>query len=489
MRTSRVRRLIGVAAAASCVAGVLASAASASAVSTHRHHWTAAKRAVPHDVRFVQTRRSLLGTHTWYQQTVRGIPVYGGWYGVHAFTSGKTRIDDERARLRSFRLGSPRISRAGAAAIAVRNMATKRALRSQTPRVTRLYVLPGASGHAARLSWLVNSSGAGTEVRTFVDAGKGMVLKQIVRSEHKTGHGRVFNPNPVVSLQDESLRDHGDANSAVPQTAYSTATLSNLNAGTNKLVGRWARIVNPNGASSASGSFLYYRENNYFEQVNAYYAVDRAQTYFRSIGFNDANAESQDIKTDAFSDDNSFYTRFNDRISFGTGGVDDAEDQEVVWHEYGHAVQDDQIPGFGETEEAGAMGEGWGDYLAFTMSQGNSPNSPTTPLACIADWDAVSYTSGSPHCLRRVDGNKTYPDDLVGEVHDDGEIWSRALYDINRSLGRDRANRVILQGQFSWAPDEGFVDGATAIKDAANNLYGPPAANQVQAAFHARGIL
>ena len=35
-------------------------------------------------------------------------------------------------------------------------------------------------------------------------------------------------------------------------------------------------------------------------------------------------------------------------ISTGTGGVDDAEDPEVIWHEYGHAIQDDQVPGCGE---------------------------------------------------------------------------------------------------------------------------------------------
>jgi hypothetical protein len=152
-------------------------------------------------------------------------------------------------------------------------------------------------------------------------------------------------------------------------------------------------------------------------------------------------------------------------------------------------VQDDQIPGFGATEESGAMGEGWGDYLAFTMSQANSPSSPTTPLACIADWDSVSYTSGTPHCLRRVDGNKHYPDDMDFEVHDDGEIWSRALFDINKALGRDRANRVILEGQSNWSPDEQFFDGANEIKNAAQALYGTTAANQVQTAFHARHIL
>jgi hypothetical protein len=34
----------------------------------------------------------------------------------------------------------------------------------------------------------------------------------------------------------------------------------------------------------------------------------------------------------------------------------------VIVHELGHAIQDDQVPGFGNSEEGGAMDEGFGDY-------------------------------------------------------------------------------------------------------------------------------
>jgi hypothetical protein len=53
--------------------------------------------------------------------------------------------------------------------------------------------------------------------------------------------------------------------------------------------------------------------------------------------------------------------------------------------------------------------------------------------ACVADWDSTSYTPGPVHCLRRIDGNKHYPEDADGDVHDDGEIWSPALWDGTRS--------------------------------------------------------
>ena len=61
-----------------------------------------------------------------------------------------------------------------------------------------------------------------------------------------------------------------------------------------------------------------------------------------------------------------------------------------------------------------------------------------------------------PHCLRRTDTGKT-TDDIDGEVHDDGEIWSNALWDINLALGRAKTNKIILEAQFSYRPNTSFV--------------------------------
>ena len=105
------------------------------------------------------------------------------------------------------------------------------------------------------------------------------------------------------------------------------------------------------------------------------------------------------------------------------------------------------------------------------------------------DWDATSYTDDTPHCLRRTDGPKVYPGDLDGEVHDDGQIWSRALWDIRGALGHVKADTLILEAQFAFAPDTSMPDAARATVAAAQRLYGNPAANAARNAFQARGIL
>jgi Zn-dependent metalloprotease len=161
-----------------------------------------------------------------------------------------------------------------------------------------------------------------------------------------------------------------------------------------------------------------------------------------------------------------------------------------VLHEYGHAIHDGSGFQFA-SEEAGAISEGFGDYWGVDMGdiQARKLGVPELePLACVMDWDATAYTSTVPHCLRRLDEPLKYPDDLDGEVHDDGRIWSHALWDINRSIGHVKADTVILEGQIDF-PGTTMPDLATRIVATAQSIYGNSTASKVRAAFEARGIL
>ena len=308
-----------------------------------------------------------------------------------------------------------------------------------------------------------------------------------------TGTGQVFLPNPVADLGDQSLTDQKDADYPALQPAYHIVPLTNLD-GSGYLKGDWANIRSETGdpAFSSDNTFIYTRHDDRFEQVMAYYWVTEAQNYIQSLGFGSrlrpVNMESQDIRINQIGIDNSFSWDKHDLLRFGKGVVDDAEDAEVILHEYGHAIQDSQMtpPGFGTSVEAGSIGEGFGDYWAVTVS---NVIAPTPDPACVADWDSVSYTSGTPHCLRRVDTNLHYPEDLNGRVHHDGQIWSRALWDIRNALGNVTADTIILEAQFQFAPDTSMPAAAQATVNAAQSLYGTSVANQVRAAFQARGIL
>ncbi len=311
-----------------------------------------------------------------------------------------------------------------------------------------------------------------------------------------TGSAQVFVPNPVQSLGDESLTDQKDADSAVPAAAYHTVQLTNLD-GSGFLSGDYATIYSETGnpAYSPTNTFAYTRHQDEFEQVMAYYWITEAQKYIHSLGFGVTRRaidnQPQRIRINQLGADNSFETDHPTlEVRFGKGGVDDAEDAEVILHEYGHAIHSSQNFSFA-SEEAGAISEGFGDYWAVTVSDVVSKAlgvPEREPLPCVADWDSTSYTSGPVHCLRRVDLNLHYPADLNGEVHHDGQIWSRALWDIRNALGNRKADTIILQGSFDF-PGTSMPALATSTVNAAQSLYGNSAANAVRTAFRNRGIL
>src|SRR5262245_8875623 len=311
-----------------------------------------------------------------------------------------------------------------------------------------------------------------------------------------TGSGAVFVSNPVQSLGDESLTDQKDADAAVPAAAYHDVTLTHLD-GSAHLSGDYATVVGTTGklAFSPINVFRYTRHQDGFEQVMAYYWITEAQKYIHRLGFGESRRpidnHPQAVRLNQLGYDNSFATDHpKNELRFGKGGVDEAEDGEVILHEYGHAIHFSQNFSFA-SEEAGAISEGFGDYWAVTVSDvvDSSLGIPQLePLGCVADWDSTSYTSSVPHCLRRVDTNAHYPESLNGEVHHDGLIWSRALWDIRNALGHVKADTIILQGSFDF-PGTTMADLATRTVAAAQQIYGAPEANAVHQAFVNRGIL
>jgi fungalysin metallopeptidase (M36) len=309
-------------------------------------------------------------------------------------------------------------------------------------------------------------------------------------AQARTAPGQVFAPNPVADLGIQTLTDQKDTDyfSALYPQAYHRVTLTDLDA-SGTLTGAYAKVLSVTGkaAVDTGGGFVYTRDQDQFEQTMAYYWVTQAQHYIQSLGLRNVNNRQQGLRINQFGGDNSFYRNGTNKleITLGKGGVDDAEDAEVIIHEYGHSVQDDQVPGFGSTLEAGSIGEGFGDYLAGTVS---AHFAPTADEACVADWDSTSYTSTVPHCLRRLDEPKVFPRDVVGEVHADGEIWSASLWAFRGAVGAATADRAIIQAQFAFTPGITMRDAARTTIATARALFGAGTEAAARRAFAAHGL-
>src|SRR4029078_6273302 len=99
---------------------------------------------------------------------------------------------------------------------------------------------------------------------------------------------RVFAANPIKTLNDQSLQDQNNSAAAVPDAAYATVNLDDVNA-SGPLGGPYCQIVDAQPPSIApvdgSGSLTFDRSQSGFEDVNAYFHVDASQKYLQSLGY------------------------------------------------------------------------------------------------------------------------------------------------------------------------------------------------------------
>ena len=439
------------------------------------------------DLTLARGFESGIGRHFVFQQTYRDLPVFGAEVGVHFDGSGRVVAVSNR-----YEPGIERVA-ARSRVSADEALALARAVLPERDEDSGDNGAPSAElgihvgERGAALAWKVTIPTLGPTWEVFVNAETGRPLAAPVDvNRYVDGTGQVFLVNAVVATHDNTLRDDKDAASAVPASAYSIVTLPAL-AGTGYLEGTFASSAGTKKrAFSTTNTFLFDRSEDGFSETMGYYYLDYAQRYIQSLGFTNVNNRRQDFNVNRFKKDNSFYSSSTKDITYGTGGVDDAEDAEVIWHEYGHSIQDNQVPGFGGTLESGSMGEGFGDYWAGSLGAQLSGGFQDL---CIADWDSTSYSTSDPPCLRRLDSSKHYPEDVSGEVHADGEMWSAALWQIRSALGATKADRLVLQAHFLLSTTPTFSDGSNALVTAAGALgYTPAEVDAVRTILRNRGF-
>ena len=173
---------------------------------------------------------------------------------------------------------------------------------------------------------------------------------------------------------------------------------------------------------------LTFNNNANLRERSAFIYVNQIHSHMKSVlpdftGMDYQIATNLDLTTDdcnAFYDGSSinFYAEANNCRSLAT--IND-----VVYHEYGHGINDKFYLSLGSSFSNGAMNEGYADVWGLTLTQ-----SPVLGLGINLDNDNST--------VRRYDQDpKVYPDHIVGEVHADGEIIAGAWWDLYEGLGQD----------------------------------------------------
>jgi hypothetical protein len=493
------------------------------------------------DIRYERMRKSLLGEHYYFKQVHNGVDVYHGEV-IISISSKTSRIYRVYSTPQGYTFpetaqpSTPSLSQDQAIAIAWAELHVQGELLG-LPRTSLLYY-PDAFG-TLRLTYRVaiDLSTPFGYWRVFVDAENGKILarhheelnrrnlssdgppylgpsrnydESLAQYRSKLagktllhpldnevfaakvqGTGFIFNPDPRTALQNTRL--HKDSPAGEFAEAYEHRYLPDItfNGAAYLLQGPYISIADfepPETApsSSSNGAWLGKRGDLAFNDVMAYYHIDKSQRYLQNLGFRDVRAVVNfSLQTDTNGlggDDNSHYIPETKRLAFGQGCVPDTEDADVIVHEYGHAIQLDIAPTW-EGGDSGAIGEGFGDYWAASYRLGTKNGYLFQPYH-IFHWD--SNAGADQHCWpgRRLDvlGARYNPKEQYG-AHQGieggfiaDELWSTPLYQslvqaMRAGYAKKDIDRLVIESHFGLGAEVTMPVMAAAVVQTARMLY------------------
>ena len=423
------------------------------------------------ELRLTNIQSSLTGRHVRFHQYHNGIEVYGAAISIHTNHSGQIRVIHSNYFPQINISTAASFSPDQAISIAIADAGV---FEVRKPPRANLVIFPsrdvgqiGDYADAYRLAYrvILHSRQPLASWEYIINANTGEPLHRRNLLRYADGRGRVFNPNPVVALKDYTLMDQDDTADAIPEEAYTDVILPELD-GSGFLNGPYVSTrLTENRANEPTLMFNYLRDDPRFEEVMVYYHVDTVARYLKGLGFDFVDNWQLPANVHVGMTRAGFYDDSDGSIGFGDAGADVAEDAEVIVHEYGHAILDRQVPDIYKGE-GGAIHEGFSDFLAASFFSAVSDGFSDT---IVFEWAG----SEDPEVATRpVNGNKRYPEDIEGNPHADGQIWSAALWKIFEAIGRDASIRLVVESHFFLSPDAELVDGASAILIADQELNG-----------------
>lgn len=250
-----------------------------------------------------------------------------------------------------------------------------------------------------------------------------------------------FNPASIEDLINLRVQ-HGGINYYTDSTGKVTI-LGNGNA-IYSLEGLFTEVqTNGNVPSFTSPlsntSVSFHGGNSTIQERTAFYAVNMIHNHLKSIfptftGLDYAIGTHVDVAGSC----NAYYDGEINFFAEGNGCNATAKIPDVVYHEYGHAINSQR---YGSGMQNGGLNEGFADLWALSLTQ--------TPVLGFG-WDAQDPTV----FVRRYDQDrKVYPQDLSGEVHADGEIIAGAFWDTYLNLGDMQQMLDLFKYTYDSAPD------------------------------------
>ncbi|MDD5502364.1 MAG: M36 family metallopeptidase [Candidatus Thermoplasmatota archaeon] len=458
------------------------------------------------NLRVLQIKESLTANHVRFYQTYAGYGVMDSQISVHILKDGVVQMVHNELKDVKNAATEPAISGDVAVSIAKLDIGFIEAL-AYAEEFSGLAVVPDNGG---TLVWVVFApaiSPLGAWM-VYVDAVTGAIIEKKDVARYLDIPGTVFPTNPLVLSKDPKFRDNQfGIDDPVFEPMYKEVTIKEVDGtlvAAGFLSGPYVNILDKfEYAVDGAINFDYTRQDPRFEGVETYWAIDESQRYIQSLGFMESFNKPMAVGVRAMPGViNGMCVHVGAAAALlglpeppitellllgwhGTattlpgvpligdcqmfGFVDLAEDPEGTLHEYGHAVLGDA--GFTSgTAEGGAIHEGFADWWGNICLANNSGGFGD---CYVGEWFA-SYicpqdNETTPPYLRKMISNKTV-EDMIGEVHADGEIWSSPLFEMWQEMGRENATKLVLESMQFYPSAGGFTDCASGILQADMNL-------------------
>lgn len=294
-----------------------------------------------------------------------------------------------------------------------------------------------------------------------------------------TGTAYIFEPDPLSKTGSDyggNFVDNNDATNASLDAARTLVTIPEIDftGGIYTLKGSYVEIKDIEAPATglftqSTSQFLFNRNEQGFEAANAYWHLDNSLRYI-NVTLGIACRPSQNSGVLRFDphgfngSDNSHYLTGSESLGFGEGGVDDAEDADVILHELGHGIHHWLAGGI---SNADGLSEGCGDYWAHSYSRSlNQWPSSAPQYNWMFNWDGHNpFWDG-----RITNTTMTYPGS--GNYYDKAQIWSAALMRIYDRIGKEKTDRAFLEGLDLTTSTTNQQNAAIAVRQAAIDMLG-----------------
>ncbi|MFY9224771.1 MAG: M36 family metallopeptidase [Blastocatellia bacterium] len=353
-----------------------------------------------------------IGKHFVFEQKYKDISIaYGGRVGI-SFNHNTEIIAISNTYLPNIKFDSikPNIKQEAALAVAKLILKMRQAIDLDKMDKMKINIVMDDKpiihlfNKKIRLVWRFVISIPNNTWEMFIDAQNNISLgkPRDINQYFIEGKGKVFNINPIVATCNFRV----DVND-IPPEAYKEVILKGLN-GNGYLDGEYASSANTsNRIHCSDNNFVFTHEQDGFAETMIYYYIDYTQRYIQELGFNNISNRTIVYNAKANENSSSYYHPASKTLFFNSEAKGGGKDAEIIIHEYGHAIQNDQIPGFGLSGESAAISEGFADYLAASMTAHLTGNSnDRNGYTYIGEWGRGGYRHGGNIFLPRIDTDK-----------------------------------------------------------------------------------